>query len=85
MIYIILTNDTHKIICRSIIRSALNPSAPNLRLDISDGEYKDRTHTLLKEKDTYVEIIKSANNLRQEKTMMVISPEDMVGRSFLDS
>ena len=69
------------------------PSAPNLRLDWSDGEYKDRTHIYKKEQvtlpdleyDTYVEIIKSANYLRQDKTMMVIAPENMVGRSFLSN
>ena len=71
MTYKILTDDTRKIICRSDIRSALDTYSPKLRLDLSDGKYKDRTHTLSKEKlgipsldhDTYIEIIKSANDL----------------------
>ena len=65
--------------------------APNLRLELSDGEYKDRAHNLSKGKvgisnldhDTYVEIIEPANDLRQDKKMMVIAPEDMVRKSFL--
>jgi len=93
MTYKILTDDTGKIICRSNIRSALDPSAPNLRLDLSNGEYKDKTHTSSKEKvsipnldhDTYMKIIKSANDLRKDKTMMFIAPEDMIGRSFLSN
>ena len=72
MTYKVLTEGTRKIICCSNIRSALDPSAPNPRLDLSDGEYKEKTHHLSKEKvtvpdldhDTYVEIIKSGNDLR---------------------
>ena len=53
MTYKILTDDTRKLICRSNIRSALDSSAPNLRLDLSDGDYKDRMHTLSKENQAY--------------------------------
>ena len=38
MTFRVLTDDTHKVICRSNIRSALDSTAPNLRLDPIDGE-----------------------------------------------
>ena len=38
MTFKILTDDTQKIIYRSNVRSALDPSAPNLRMDLLDGE-----------------------------------------------
>ena len=39
MSYKILTNDIHKIICRSNIWSAVDPSAPNLHLEFSNEDY----------------------------------------------
>ena len=59
----------------------------------SDGDYKFSTHTLSDDRiilhyldlDTYVEIIKPSNDLRQYKTMMVIAPEDIIGWSFLSN
>ena len=87
MIYKVLTGDTHQITCRSNIRSTLNPSTQNPRLVLSDEEYEVSIHLLFNEKitlpdldpDTCVEIIKYVNDLRQDKIMMVIVPEDMIG------
>ena len=62
MTFKILTDDTRKV----NIRPADNPYAPNLRLDLFDGE------------KTATEFIKS-----EDKTMMVMQPEDMIGRTFL--
>ena len=52
MTYNILPDDTHKIICWSNTRSALNPSTLNLRLDFSDGNYKSSTPLLSNNKIT---------------------------------
>ena len=87
MIYKILTDDTHNKKCCSNICSALNPSAQNLCLDLSDGQYEGSTSLLSNYKITLpnldpekcAEIIKPANYLRQDMTMVVISTEDMVG------
>ena len=91
MTYKILTDNTHKIICCSNIRSVLNPSTSKLRLDLSDGENKDSTPPLSNERlilpdldpDTCIKIIKFANNFRQDKIMVFISPENMIGRLSL--
>ncbi len=71
MTYKILTDDTHKVICRSNVRHADNPSAPNLRLDLFDGETAE------------TEFIKSVTDVNQDKPMMLMQPEDMIGRTFL--
>ena len=54
MTYKVITNDARKIICHSNRRYALDPSAPNLWIDLSDREYKDKTHTLSKKKEPYL-------------------------------
>ena len=70
MTFKILTDDTHKVISRSNVRPADDPSSLNLRLDLFDGEKAD------------VDVIKSVKSVNQDQ-MMVIKPEDMVGRTFL--
>ena len=82
MTYKILTDDNQKIIWRSVIRFALDPSAPNIRLDFSDGEDGAPSQLAL-DADICVKIIKLANIIMQEKTIMVITPEDMRDRTFL--
>ena len=65
----------------------------NLRLDLSNREYEDSTPLLYNKKiilpdldpDTRVKIIKSANDIRQDKTMIVITPEHIIGQSFLSN
>ena len=71
MTYKILTDDTHKVIHRSNVRPANDPLTPNLRLDTLDGEKPE------------FDFIKSVRDVNQDQTMMIIEPEDMVGRTFL--
>ena len=71
MTFKILTDDTHRVICRSNVCPADNPDAPNLRLDLFEG------------KKAANEFIKSVHSGNQDKTMMVMQPEDMIGRTFL--
>ena len=57
-------------------KSGNDPSAPNLRLDFLDGEYKSTEPK---------EFIKSVSfkGVDQEQSLMIIKPEDKVGRTFL--
>ena len=41
MTYKILDDETHKVVHRSLLRSALDPSAPNLCADLDPGETED--------------------------------------------
>ena len=38
MTYKVFDEESHKIVCRSLLRSALDPAAPNLRADFLAGE-----------------------------------------------
>ena len=68
----ILTDDTLKIIHRSNIRSALNPTSENLRASMDHGE-------------EVPEVVKSKHDqeLKEGKTLPTIDPEDLIGRTFL--
>jgi hypothetical protein len=79
MTYKILTDDTHKVICRANVRSATDPASANLKADLFSGE-------------AYKEFVKSAqrnppDNTQDAETasMMIIKPEDLIGRTFLTS
>ena len=61
MTFKILTDDTHKIIYRSNIRSAEDPDT-NLRLDLFDGE------------EPIAQFITSDSDNNQDQTMMVMIP-----------
>ena len=67
----VLTDDTNKVIYRSNVRPADDPSALNLRLDLLDGE------------EAKFDFIKSVRDGKQDKRMMIIEPEYMIGRTFL--
>ena len=54
MTYKILTDDTKRVICRSNVHPADDPLAPNLRLDLSDGET---------EKTEYISPLKLSNKI----------------------
>ena len=71
MTYKMLTNDTKKVIHQSNVRLADDPLTPNLSLDLFDGE-KDSSN-----------FVKSVQDVNQDQNMMVIKPEDMIGRTFL--
>ena len=68
----VLTDDTLKIIHRSNIRSAADPTSENLRANLDHGEQVP-------------EIIKSKHDgeLKEGKTLPTIDPEDLIGRTFL--
>ena len=70
MTYKILSDNTHKIFHRAEVRSALDPTAPNLRADLCDGEV-----------DTPL-IIKSIKDGREDGTvpqtqLEIINPEEL--------
>ena len=71
MTFKVLTDDTNMVIYHSKVRPADNPSAPNLRLDLLDGE------------EAKFDFIKSVRDVKQDKRMMIIEPEYMIGRTFL--
>ena len=74
MTYKVLTDDTSKVLYQSNLRSALDPSAPNLRLDLPDGE-------------TPKPFIKSRHDSDDGEIkkfeMPIVDPEELVGRTFL--
>jgi hypothetical protein len=76
MTYKILTDDTKKIIHRSNVRPADGRASANLKADLFNGE-------------NYTEFIKSSrrktsnNSDTEPATMMIIKPEDLIGRTFL--
>ena len=90
MIYKIFTGNNHKVICRSNICFAMEPAALNLRLDLPDGDRalitlpfpENKLVSADPDQDTLGMLIKSAVDFREDKTMMAIAPEDMVGKSF---
>ena len=77
--YKILTDDTLKIIYRSYVRSALDTTKTNHRLDPIQGESSSTTEP--------VEILKSpTRGVKGElnrPSMVVISPDDVVNRTYL--
>jgi hypothetical protein len=79
MTYKILTNDTKRIIHRSNVRSASNPSSANLKADLFSGEsYKKCVKSARDDHDA------NENPVNTEvPNMMLIKPEDLIGRTFL--
>ena len=71
MAFKIFTEDTHNIIYSSNIRSVENPDASNLRLNLFNGE------------ESLTKLIRYESYNNQDQTMMIIIPEDMIGRTFL--
>ena len=75
MIYKILTDDTQKVIWHSNVRSALDPAAPNLQIEPSDGE-------------TPTPFIRSKSDLADDGeikklSMPLVDPSDLIGWMFL--
>ena len=71
MTFKILTEGIHNIIYRSNIRIVDDPNTPNLRLDLFDGE------------EPITKFIKSELDSNQDQTMIIMTPEYMIGRTFL--
>ena len=72
MTFHILTDDTHRVLCCSNVRSALDPDSANLRAASPDGEDSP-------------EIIKSvipAGGSRRS-SLQYVDPTDLIGRTFL--
>ena len=70
MTFKMFTDDTHKVITRSNVRSAEDPLSPNLRLDLFDGEEAKQN------------VITSRSG-GESKPMMVIETEELIGCTFL--
>lgn len=76
--YKILTDDTQKIIHRSAIRTAADPSSANLRaLDEGDGEPSATPPTV------FVKSRSDAAGSPSIKNMPGFKPDDLIGRTFL--
>ena len=78
MTYKILTDDTRKVIYRSNVRSALDPSARNRRIDLLNGEPPPK---IIKSRQD--ESHESNDGEQTEPQMPVFSPTDLVGKTFL--
>lgn len=72
--YRILSDDTQKVILRSSVRTAVTDTDPNIKASIFDGE---PSHQYVKSTNG-----ESQGNVK-DTGMMVIKPEDMIGRTFL--
>ena len=93
MTFKVLTNDTNKILHRSNVRPADDPASTNLKIepltvpkvvksltdDISDSVFEE---PLLIDEDTNTSPT-SSNPSNAHKSMPIIDPSDLVGRSFL--
>ena len=96
MTFKVLTDDTQRVICRSGIRSALDSSSSNLRLDPIDGEslrnfVKFREDSIRENQSPPMDNIvdqdrsSASSAAPSEKPIVrpIIDPADLVGRSFL--
>ena len=75
--YKVLTDDTLKVIYRSYVRSALDESERNVRLDNKDKEESTKP---------IVEVIKSRTNAEgnpPKKALYFIEPDDIINRTYL--
>ena len=76
MTYKIITDDTHKIIYHSKKCCTLNPSALNICLDLSNGEYKASTIFLSNEKSTLPDLDPDA---QKSSNLLMISDKTRQG------
>jgi hypothetical protein len=75
--YKILTNDSHKILFRSSVRSALKTSETNLRLEPHEGESSTKPINFIKLRRTEDE------NSYALHTLPGFTPDDLIGRLTL--
>jgi hypothetical protein len=78
MTYKILCDKSLTVLYRSNLRSANNPSDPNLRLDPLDGDNLPQSPRIVKSVQDDAEDISD-----QVKPMLYFDTEDLVGRTFL--
>jgi hypothetical protein len=78
MTYKILCDKSLKVLHRSNLRSAANPSDPNLRLDPLDGEKLPKSPRIVKSAQDEAE-----DSGDQVKPMVYFETGDLVGRTFL--
>ncbi len=80
--YLILTDDTHKVITRSAVRSALDPRNPNLRArpNPSSGDGESPTHSpiLLSASD-----VSGLDIASPELKLPHFSPDELLGLTFI--
>ena len=82
MTFKILTDDTHKVIYRSLVRSALDPNAPNLRADLlasADGETKPPKDPVIKSHHDDGD----GDEVTRSYQMPIVDPAELIGRTFL--
>ena len=84
MTFKILTDDTQRVIARSNIRTAVTTDAPNLRADSPEGEIStDITKDAPSDAPSFVTSRNDPRDGSESSTLMTITPEDIVGRTFL--
>jgi hypothetical protein len=72
-----LTNDSHKIIFQSSVRSALKPCETNLRLEPHEGESPPKPINFIKSRRT------EDGNSYALHTLPGFTPDNLIGRTFL--
>ncbi len=82
MTFKVLTDDTHKILYWSNIRSAENPDEPNLRIDLLGGEISPPIVKSRQEEQNSSEEIDNDGETEKEP-IHTFHPNDLVGRTFL--
>jgi len=75
----VLTDDTQKIIYRSAVRSALNPTERNLRLSALGGESSKPIQEIVKTRTP----LEGEPNALKTVQMPTFSPEELIGRTYL--
>ena len=66
MTFKILTDDTHKIVYCSNIKSVKDPNTPNLRLNLFNGE------------EHMTKFIKPKSDINKDQMIMIMTPDDMI-------
>ena len=92
MTFKVLTDDTNQVICRSNLRSALDSSSSNLRLDPIDGEsirqfvkFREDSPRESPPADSTGQSRSSPSSPPSEQIIVrpILDPADIIGRSFL--
>jgi hypothetical protein len=97
MTYRVLTNDTRKVIHRSIVRTARNPGAPNKRAPLRDGEepptiVRSRVDDFQNSRDSIAELdpgetqhksVPKDGESVDAPSLVMMDYSDLIGRTFL--
>ena len=84
MTYMILTDDTHKVIHRSNVRTALDPTSANKRVDPPSGE-KPQPPPIIQSRSKESDEVLDDNGEPQTRyyQLPLVDTSDLIGRTFL--